>query len=164
MKTRPSAGFTLVELIVVMAIMGIAMTIAVPGTRDFLSNQRMRTASFNLVASAMFARSEAVKRGIPVFIKAPASNDLNGGWCVLVSAAATCSMTAPGNETMRVQQPLSGVDYAFDTTAGVIAFNRAGRLASAVRIEIVDAETGGMARCVRIDVGGSARSDLGDCS
>lgn len=146
-----------------MAIMAIAMTIAVPGMRDFLSNQRMRTASFNLVSSAMFARSEAVKRGIPVFIKAPASDDLNGGWCVMVSSTAACSMTAPGNETMRIQQPLNGVDYAFDTTPGVIGFNRSGRLTSVVRVEIVDAETGGMARCVTIDVGGSARSEMGNC-
>lgn len=153
----------MVELVVVMAIMAIAMSIAVPGMRDFLANQRMRTASFNLVSSAMFARSEAVKRGIPVFIKAPASNDLNGGWCVLVSSAASCSMTAPGNETMRVQQPLNGVDYAFDSTPGVIGFNRAGRLTSVVRVEIVDADTGGMNRCVTIDVGGSARSELGAC-
>lgn len=164
MRERPgTAGFSLVELMVVIVIVGIVAATAAPAMRDYLANQRMKTAAFNLIVTTMFARGEAVKRGIPVYIKAPSSNNLSNGWCVLVTAGAACSTSAPGVETMRVQQPLSGVTYTFKTTAGTISFNRAGRLASRVKIDIVDNELPTLTRCITIDIGGTASSESGAC-
>ena len=148
-----------------MAIIGIVMAVAAPGVRDLMANQRMKTASFNLVATSMFARSEAVKRGIPVTIKAPSGNNLSNGWCVLIDTTATCSIAAPDTaSTMRVDASVAGVSYAFITTAGPITFNRAGRLSSLVKVEITDNQTTSLKRCVTIDVGGGARTSTGACS
>jgi type IV fimbrial biogenesis protein FimT len=164
-RLHRSSGFTLVELVVVMAIMGVVMLMAMPAMRDFLANQRIKTASFNLITSTMFARSEAVKRAAPISIKAPSSNNLTNGWCVLILATADCSLTAPDTaNTMRLEQPVGGVTYTFSTTAGVITFNRSGRLTSMVRIEVSDDELASLKRCITIDVGGNARSAVGACS
>lgn len=162
-KIRKDRGFTLLELIMVVALMGIVMAYAIPGMQSLLANQRIKSAAFNLITTTMFARGEAVKRGIPIYIKAPSSNDLTGGWCVMVSSGATCSVTAPGVETMRIQQPLDGVTYTFKTTAGVISFNRSGRLSNNVSVDIVDNTQSALKRCITIDVGGTARSTVGAC-
>lgn len=162
---KSSRGFTLIEMMVAMLIAGIIMSMAVYGIRDLLVNQRMKTAAFNLVISSMFARSEAVNRGASIYIKAPSSNDLTGGWCVLVSSTANCDIVSPDlTNTMRVSQPVDGVTYTFRTTAGPIVFNRAGRLDNRVKVEIVDNQDSNQKRCVVIDVGGNATSAVGACS
>lgn len=165
-RLRAHAGFTLVELLIVMAILGIVMAFGVPSMRDLLANQRMKSASFDLVVTAMFARSEAVKRGIPIYLAAPSGN-LTGGWCVqLVSSTSVACVPENPNlsVTMRVQKPASGVTYSFFTGSAPISFNRSGRLTSQVKIDIADDELTTLRRCVTIDVGGNARSTVGVCS
>lgn len=172
MATRASnknAGFTLVEMVVVTAIIAIVLSIAIPSARDLIANQRMKTASFNLIATAMLARSEAIKRGIPIYVKSLPATGLEGGWCIMVSPTPDCVLDPPDAATMHLQAPLRGVLYA--ATAGVtvtsgtslITFNRSGRLATAAKVEITDDVDASMKRCVLIDVGGSARSSLGAC-
>jgi prepilin-type N-terminal cleavage/methylation domain-containing protein len=165
-RQRASSGFTLIELMVVIAILGIVMSFGVPAMRDLLANQRMKSAGFDMVVAAMFARSEAVTRGIPIYIAAPSGN-LTQGWCVQLvpSSSVACVPLNPNlNVTMRVQKPATGVSYSFVSGAAPVTFNRSGRLASQVRIEIVDTELAALKRCVTIDVGGNARSAVGACS
>lgn len=157
-------GFSLVEVLVVVAIMVVLMAVGVPALSDWLAGQRLRTASYALVGSAMQARSEAIKRGTDIAILAPASDDLSLGWCVQVGTAAACSVTAPGVAVMHVQQPISGVAFTFSSTAGPIVFNRSGRLSGgAVLVEIADNTRTDMKRCVTIDAGGNARVNGGGC-
>lgn len=163
-KIRANAGFTLVELMVVVAIMGIVMAFGVPAVRDLMANQRMKSASFDLVTTAMFARSEAIKRATPIYVAAPSGN-LTSGWCVQLTSTTVCNPSSPDmNVTMRVQKSASGVTYRFFSGAAPISFNRAGRLGSQVKINIVDDELSTLRRCVTIDVGGNARSAVGACS
>lgn len=163
-RLRIHAGFTLVEVMIVVAILGTVMAFGVPAMRDLLANQRMKSASFDLVVTAMFARSEAVKRGIPIYVAAP-SGSLTSGWCVQLTSTTACSPSAPDlTVTMRVQKPASGVTYSFISGSAPISFNRAGRLGSQIKIQIVDDELAALKRCVTIDVGGTARSAVGACS
>lgn len=164
LRRHAERGLSLPELMVVIAILGVVMAFGLPASRDLVAAQRMKTAGFNLVASVMFARGEAIKRGIPVYLAAPSANNLNNGWCVMVSNTAACSVSAPGVETMRIQQPLAGVTYLFKTAPGIIAFSRSGRLSARVNIEIADTNTATLLRCVSIDVAGNARSRKGACT
>lgn len=55
-------GFTLVELVVTMAVALILVTIAAPNLRVFIQNSRLATQVNDLIADVNFARSEAIKR------------------------------------------------------------------------------------------------------
>ncbi len=58
---RPStAGFTLLELVVVLVILGMALALIAPDMRSGLDNIRYRTAVRKLAASLRYARSQAV--------------------------------------------------------------------------------------------------------
>ena len=63
---RPQAGFTLLELMVVLAIAGILMAVGIPAMRDFIRNGRITSAANDVMAALHFARSEAIKRRLDV--------------------------------------------------------------------------------------------------
>jgi type IV fimbrial biogenesis protein FimT len=56
-------GFTLVELLVVLAVGAILLAIAVPGYAHFMNYNRLVAVTNDLVSSLQLARSEAIKRG-----------------------------------------------------------------------------------------------------
>jgi len=66
MKTHHEIGFTLIELMVAVAVLAITLAIGVPSFRETILNNRMTTQINELVADLGFARSEAIKRGVPV--------------------------------------------------------------------------------------------------
>lgn len=59
---RSIAAFTLVELLIGMAIIAIIVTLAVPSFRDMILMQRLRGVNAQLVTDISFARAEAVSR------------------------------------------------------------------------------------------------------
>lgn len=67
MKTKTS-GFTLTELMITIAIVGIMAALAMPAMRDFISNTRLINRSEQIANLMRFAKGEAVRRNLPVVI------------------------------------------------------------------------------------------------
>ncbi len=65
MKRAPK-GFTLLELMVVLAIAGVLAAIAIPAMGNFMRNSRITSAANDVMAALHFTRSEAIKRRQPV--------------------------------------------------------------------------------------------------
>ena len=65
MKAKQS-GFTLVELMFTITVLAVLLGIGVPNFRDFIRNSRLTSAANDLLADLNLARSEAVKRRVPV--------------------------------------------------------------------------------------------------
>lgn len=61
-------GFTLVELLVVLAVGSILLAIAIPGYAFLVNASRLATVTNDLVTTLHLARSEAVKRGMRVTV------------------------------------------------------------------------------------------------
>jgi type IV fimbrial biogenesis protein FimT len=61
-------GFTLMELMVVLAVAGVVLGLAVPSFKSFRANNRLTNAANDYLVVIQVARTEAVKRGVPVAI------------------------------------------------------------------------------------------------
>lgn len=170
---RNQRGFTLIEIMIVVTLMGIIMAIAVPSVRSLMDTQKIKTATFDLVTTAMFARSEAIKfgnTGAASISIVPQGGDFNNGWCVVFSSASTCSTSTPGADVMRVNSPTRNVTYTVPTCGSipcVITFGKNGRLSSgnAVKIQVVnDLASNPITRCVTVDASGNANVKVGACT
>jgi type IV fimbrial biogenesis protein FimT len=143
-------GFTIIEIMVVVAIMGVMLTIAAPSFVTFTSSQKVKTASFDLYAAMMYARSEAIKRKVNVTVAA-SGGDWKNGWTVVANGVAT---------PLRTQDPLSGVTFSNTTTSVVYRID--GRLTSAAALGVLiqpqTADSSIKNRCIRIDLTGLPKS------
>lgn len=160
---RLTKGFTLVELMVTVVVLGLLMTIAVPSFTDMVRNHRSLTAADELTSALNFARTEAVKRGKRVSI-CPSTNGTScsgtswqGGWITFVDAAAsdtssTASVSAGSVINRRIGMP------AGSTATGTASFIRFSGLGySPIRSDIlvkVASCTGTNARTISISASG----------
>src|SRR5512134_4005768 len=74
-------GFTLVELLTVLVILGVFLMLAAPAFSELAASQRVQTAAADLHTSLLRARSEAIKSNGDVTI-AKSGSVWPGGWVV----------------------------------------------------------------------------------
>lgn len=143
-------GFTLLELVVALGIVGLLTTIAVPRLSEFMAGQEIKKGTLEFHAALVFARSEAIKRNATVTVTG-LSADMAGGWSIAQGAAVLRRQTAIGNVSF--SGPSSSVTFEND---GRLSGN--GRLTFEVRSVTVPTA---VMRCVVVDLGGRAqvRSD-----
>jgi len=100
-QAASASGFTLVELMVAVAIMAILLTIAFPDLKGAVQSYQL-TSKANSIASLLnHARSESAKRGLRVTIcsstngtSCAGDRNWEQGWIMFVDADNTCTVTA----------------------------------------------------------------------
>lgn len=85
-QSKYSKAFTLLELMVTVAIASIVMTMGVPGFSQVIKNSRLTTDANAMIASFNFARSEAVKRQREIYVrrKGSSSENWDSGWDIFI--------------------------------------------------------------------------------
>ena len=67
MSTKQT-GFTLLELMITIAVLGVLLGIAIPSFQTMILNSRLTTQANQVITALNYARSEAVKRGSPATV------------------------------------------------------------------------------------------------
>ncbi|HWP00906.1 MAG TPA: GspH/FimT family pseudopilin [Methylococcus sp.] len=65
---RRICAFTLIELLIGVALLAVLITVGIPGFRDFILDNRMTAEINSLLVDLNYARSEAVKRNVQVTV------------------------------------------------------------------------------------------------
>jgi len=152
--SRPASGFSLAELLVVVAILGILSAFATPAVKTLMVNERIKSASFDLTAALTQARSEAIKQnGAVTLSPTSGTTSWTEGWTV----------TAPDASVISTQGAYTNIAI---TGPASIIYNRSGRSNSAatVTLQIGSATTDNITpRCISVTLTGQPKSAKGAC-
>ena len=106
-------GFTLIELMVTIAIAAILLALAAPAFQGLLVSNRITAQTNDLVSDLAFARSEAIKRGVTISVcfannatTCGAGTAWTGGWLIFVDTGTAGDST--GDTILRFHEALRG--------------------------------------------------------
>lgn len=153
MKPRPAlrnrsagGGFTMIELMVVVAILAIMASLAAPSMSGLIGQQRLKSAATDMHLALLKARTEAIKRNANVTVS-PSGGSWANGW----SIPDPVSSAAP---PLEVRGPTTSVTVA--TAATQIVFAPTGRTtpATAGASFVFTSNAANASRCLAIDPSG----------
>jgi type IV fimbrial biogenesis protein FimT len=159
---RRVSGFTLVEMMVVVAILVILASIALPSFRPMIANNRIVATTNDLVGDLALARSEAAKRGGTTVVTVCASSngsscsgatDWSGGRLVFVDGGT--QGTVDGTDSTKVLRNSRAVTSLVITssgfsTVGFVSYSADGSISSNLPGTITVCSSGFIGRVVSI--------------
>lgn len=149
MPLRAPKGFTLVEVMVVIAIVAILAAIAAPSFNSIIDKYRVKRAADTLSAFMINAKSEAIKRNTTV---SAVFTGAGATWCVgmITAPAITCDCTAANCQIdavdrvissasfkdVKLNGPATGHAFQFRTQRGTVVGNETVELESAAGLKL----------------------------
>lgn len=144
-STALDAGFTLIELMVAIALVAILITLAAPSFKSIIQSNAISNAVNTFMADMRYARSEAIRRGGRVVMcrsdapeaaspacgsgSGPGGNGWVSGWIIFYDQDGNGTRTAASTDpVLRVQSPMTSVDSIAEASSTKFLFSGTGRL------------------------------------
>lgn len=140
-----SAGFTIIEIMIVVAIAAILATVAVPSYISLMDDNKTGSVADELSQSLFLARSAAIKAGAPVIICASSdgescSNQWSDGWVAFVDENRNGSVDTQESTVLTSSTNSNALQVNVENTAGAsldsVQFNYRGAPSAALRATV----------------------------
>ena len=157
-------GFTIVELVVTVAVLAILLAIAAPSFKEIMLGTKLTSQANSLMASAHLARGEAIKRNQPV--RLCASSD--GASCAGAWEQGWIVITAADTVIQHQQALPSGLQVIQTRGDSILSFSPTGVGTETAQLTICQSDPiGSQERVVSISTTGAAtvkKTTTGACS
>jgi type IV fimbrial biogenesis protein FimT len=156
---RTQSGFTILELMLTMAIMVLIVSMAMPAMTGFVQTNRLSGEVRGIVGAAALARSEAISRRtrVAVLPRIPSSPvvaaDWNTGWQVIEVDSAGAAV---GTAFRQSDTYPTGYTIVIAPVALKLEFNPRGILNLPASVQITLADGNGNSRIIHMPLSGSA--------
>jgi type IV fimbrial biogenesis protein FimT len=175
---RLQNGFTLVELMVGIVVVGILFALSAPSFRNGLQSSQVRTSAESILNGLQLARSEAVGRNTTVQFTLSGTTNVNSSWTVACANAvadlngdgkADCpgaGLVAPLSTFIQQRSGSESTPNAVvNTSAQTVTFTGLGRAQNSMTLNVTNPTGGTCARangpmrcmCILVSTGGQAR-------
>lgn len=170
LNSRSASGFTMVEMLMTIAIAAILTSLAIPSFRYITNSNRIASELNGLLGDLQLARAEAIKEGRTVTVcqstdstSCTNSTSWEKGWIVF-SDPTNVGVYDVGETYIRKQKQFSGTDtFVASNNVSVITFNREGYavgMPNGTLITLHDAtNTDSWTRCLVINLSGQMTSE-----
>lgn len=116
-------GFTLIEMVVTVAISAVLLAVAAPALVQYTANGRISAHADSFSASARLARSEAIKRNAAttMCVSSNGTSCVAGGWesgWIVMAGTTVLHKEGPASQNVRMTESSSVATLSFDP-AGV---------------------------------------------
>lgn len=110
MPRQALTGFTLVELMITIAVLAVLAAIALPSFQSTLERRQLVGAADNLFSDLQYARSEAIKRNKTIRFQV---GETGADWCYGIDdeSGADCSCASKECEVGDVKKNILAADY-----------------------------------------------------
>jgi len=140
---RKDSGFTLIELMVVIGIVGILSAIAIPSYFQWLPKHRVGTAARTVMSAVEFARINAVKTNANVTLNFDFGNE-------------SLTVVDSDGTTLRTRRMPNDVDLQFDTLPASVTFNGHGFSDESGDVVVENTNNATFFRRINLTLGGNA--------
>lgn len=167
MRSKRPSGYTLIELMITLAVVAALLTMAWPSFQESLRGNRVATSNNEVLASLSLARTEAIKGLGPAGVCPSSSGtactsttDWAAGWIVWRD-----ERTATGTNRVVVRYIQPRAQTTMTGPAGGIQFTTQGRAQSgAAQVSVAPYGVSSPARCIRVSSAGQTRTSQAACS
>jgi prepilin-type N-terminal cleavage/methylation domain-containing protein len=140
---RKHAGFTLIELMVVIGIVGLLAAITVPNLISWLPKYRVGSAARNVISAVEFARLRAIRENSPVDVNFDYGND-------------RVTVVNSGDNTLRQFQCPSDVDLIDSGLGEKLQFGGRGFADKDGLVTVENTQDATLSRSINVTLGGNA--------
>lgn len=138
-RRHPYLGFTLLELSITLAIIGILVAAAVPIYKFYIDRERLRGAAESLYQHLLEARSEALKRQANIVFVLQAG----GSWCYGATTTSSCDCASSGACNLGQVSSTTYPGVSFNIASGTFPLTFSGNKGSinnAVTVEVSNSQ------------------------
>lgn len=128
MVMKKISGFTLIELMITLAIVAIVASLGTPSLRQFIQNAKINTATNDLVSALHVARTQAIREGqfgcvcpsstasdaVPACLAVSVNNPWEQGWIAFLDSTGNCTFEAATDVLLKVKDTSenTGAEFA----------------------------------------------------